>query len=68
MRWYNPKRGTFEWRDAPETDEEALSLISSCPDTERYAKVYREWRDLGASAMVALIRTGEAARENGREE
>jgi hypothetical protein len=27
MRWYNPKLEDFEWREVPNTDEEALSLL-----------------------------------------
>ncbi|MGH3145863.1 MAG: hypothetical protein ACRDTR_08695 [Rubrobacter sp.] len=62
MRWYNPKLGSFEWREVPESDEEALSLLDGCPGGEHHAEVYREWRELGAEIKPALIRTGEAAK------
>ena len=63
MRWYNPKLEDFEWRAVPESDEEALSLLEDFPDCERYAGIYREWRNLGAPITAALIRVGDAARE-----
>jgi hypothetical protein len=63
MRWYNPKLEDFEWREIPKTDEEALSLLEGFPDCERYAGIYREWRSLGAPITAALIRGGDAARE-----
>lgn len=47
----------------PLSDEEALSLLEGHPDSHIHAEVYREWRDLGASIMSALIRAGEAAGE-----
>src|SRR5215218_2822476 len=28
MRWYNPEGGSFEWREVPKSDEDALSLLS----------------------------------------
>ena len=61
MRWYNPKLKGFEWRDVPNSDEEALSLLDSFPNCERYARIYREWRNLGASTTAALIRAGDVA-------
>ena len=66
MRWYNPKLGDFEWREVPHSDEEALSLLDGYPGCEPYAAVYREWRELGASIAVALMRAGEMAKNNGR--
>jgi hypothetical protein len=67
MRWYNPRLGAFEWREVPETDEEALSLLNGYAGAEAHAAVYGEWRRLGAGIMAALIRTGEAAEEGGGE-
>ncbi len=61
MRWHNPKLGTYEWREVPGSDEEALGLLGSFPGCERYAKIYREWREAGASIIAALIRAGESA-------
>ena len=61
IRWYNPKLETFEWKEAPKSDAEALALLDDHPGCERYAEVYKEWRALGASIIAALIRAGEAA-------
>ena len=62
MRWYNPALGGFEWREVPESDEEALSALEGSPFTPSCTRTYREWRGLGAGIMAALIRAGEAAR------
>lgn len=64
MRWYNPRIEDFEWRQAPESDEEALSLLEGSPHTPNCTRTYREWRELGASVVAALIRAGEAAKES----
>ena len=66
MRWYNPRLGAFEWREVPDTDEGALSLLDGCVGAEAHAAVYEEWR-LGSSMMAALIRAGEAAEKGGGE-
>ena len=62
MRWYNPKLEDFEWREVPQTDEGALSLLEGFPDCERYAGIYREWRNLGApitdSELPSMALTG----------
>ena len=63
MRWYNPQLGTFEWREVPKTDEEALSLLRGYAGAQAHAAVYEEWRQLGADIMAALIRAGETAKE-----
>ena len=63
MRWYNPKLEDFEWREVPKTDEEALSLLEGYAGAEGHAAVYEEWRQLGTGIMAALIRAGEAAKE-----
>jgi hypothetical protein len=62
MRWYNPALGAFEWREVPDSDEEALSALEGSPFTPSCTQTYREWRSLGAGIMAALIRAGEAAR------
>ena len=62
IRWYNPTLNTFEWREVPESDEEALSLLEGSPYSSISAETYREWRKLGASISEALIRAGEAAK------
>ncbi len=66
MRWYNPKLKDFEWREVPKTDEEALSLLEGYAGAEGHAAVYEEWRQLGTDIMAALIRAGEAAKEEER--
>jgi hypothetical protein len=67
MRWYNPALGGFEWREVPSSDEDALSLLEGYPGSEAYAKVYTEWRVLGAAIRAALIRAGEAAKDQEEE-
>jgi hypothetical protein len=63
MRWYNPTLETFEWREVPHSDEEALSMLEDSPYTPTCTRIYREWRGLGAGVKAALIRAGEAAKE-----
>ncbi len=50
----------------PNTDEEALSLLEGYAGAEGHAAVYEEWRQLGTEIMAALIRAGEAAKEEDR--
>jgi hypothetical protein len=50
IRWYNPRLNTFEWREVPESDEEALSLLVGSPYSPITTETYREWRKLGASS------------------
>ena len=61
MRWYNPKGGSFEWREVPKSDEDALSLLSSSLYTQSCTDTYWYWRKLDASIMAALKRAGEQA-------
>ncbi len=69
IRWYNPDLGGFEWREIPQSDEEALSLLEDSPYRLGCTETYREWRRLGASIAVSLIRAGEAAEaKDGRAE
>ena len=63
IRWYNPNVQDFEWREVPKSDEEALSLLEVSPYSPTCRETYREWRKLSAGITVALIRAGEAARE-----
>jgi hypothetical protein len=63
IRWYNPKNGSFEWREVPKSDEEALSLLSSSPYTRSCTETYLYWRELDASITAALLRAGEQAKE-----
>jgi hypothetical protein len=44
IRWYNPRLNTFEWREVPESDEEALSLLEGSPYSAICTETYREWR------------------------
>jgi hypothetical protein len=64
IRWYNPSLNAFEWRKVPESDEEALSLLEGAPYSATCTQTFREWRQLGASIEAALIRAGEAARQD----
>ena len=63
IRWYNPRLNTFEWREVPESDEGALSLLEGSRYSPICTETYREWRNLGASIGAALMRAGEAAKE-----
>jgi hypothetical protein len=68
MRWYNPTLEDFEWREVPITDEQALQVLDSSPYSATCTQTYREWRQLGASMAAALIRAGEAAKEQSERE
>ena len=63
MRWYNPSLKGFEWRNSPESDEEALAILDESVTSRSYVEVYWRWRHLGAPVMASLIRVGEAAKE-----
>ena len=63
IRWYNPALEDFEWRTAPKSDDEALSLLEGSPYSPTCKETYRHWRELGGSITAALIRAGEAAKE-----
>ncbi len=67
IRWYNPALEGFEWREVPESDAEALRALEGSAFAPTCTRTYREWRDLGASIAAALIRAGEAAREQDTE-
>ena len=68
IRWYNPRLNSFEWREVPESDEEALSLLEGSPYSASCTQTYREWRQLGAAIGAALMRAGEAAKEQSEAE
>ena len=68
IRWYNPRLNSFEWREVPESDEEASSLLEGSPYSSTCIQTYREWRQLGAAIGAALIRAGEAAKEQSEDE
>ena len=36
IRWYNPRLNSFEWREVPQSDEEALSLLEGSPYSATY--------------------------------
>ena len=63
LRWYNPTLQEHEWRDLPESEEEAQRLLATLdtPRAGEYLRVYEEWRRLGASVTVSLMRVSEAA-------
>jgi hypothetical protein len=66
IRWYNPKNGSFEWREVPRSDEEALSLLGRSSYTQSCTETYLYWRMLDASITAALLRAGEQAIEEER--
>ena len=66
MRWYNPKGGSFEWREVPNSDEDALSLLSGSSYTQSCTDTYLYWRKLDATITAALLRAGEQAIEEER--
>ena len=68
IRWYNPTLEAFEWREVPPTDERALELLDGSPYSATRTQTYREWRQLGASIKAALMRAGEAAKEQSEDE
>jgi hypothetical protein len=68
IRWYNPMLEAFEWRVVPQTDERALELLEGSPYSSTCARTYREWRELGASIGTALMRAGEAAKQQSEDE
>jgi hypothetical protein len=63
MRWYNPSHRGFEWRNIPEDDKEALTILDESVASRSYVEVYWRWRNLGATVMASLIRVGEAAKD-----
>ena len=63
IRWYNPKLEDFEWRGVPKSDEEALSLLEGFPHSPTCTETYQGWRELGSNIAAALIRAGEAGRD-----
>ena len=68
IRWYNPALEDYEWRAVPTTDEQALEVLDGSPYSETCTPTYREWRQLGATLEAALIRAGEAAKEQSEHE
>ena len=55
-------------REVPTTDEQALEALRGSAHFPACVNAYREWRVLGASMMAALIRAGEAAKEQSEHE
>lgn len=68
IHWYNPTLEGFEWRALPPTDEQALGLLDGSRYYATCTQTYREWRELGASIGAALIRAGEAAKQQNEDE
>ena len=52
MYWRNRKTGETEFRDMPETDEEAVKYI---PQDETAQGLYVCWRNLGLEIDEAMI-------------
>jgi hypothetical protein len=42
MRWYSPSLRRFEWRNALEGDEEALTILNKSSRSRLYVEVYWE--------------------------
>jgi hypothetical protein len=42
MRWYNPSLRDFEWRSAPDGDEEALAILKDSSRPRLCVEVYWE--------------------------
>jgi len=61
--WYNPTLEDFEWRALPLTDQQAFQLLDGSPYSATCTQTYRQWRQLGAAIGAALMRAGEAAKE-----
>ena len=66
MRWNNPKLRGYEWREVPQTDEQAIEALAGSPYSAQAAETYRVWREMGAPIEAALIRAGEAAESERR--
>jgi hypothetical protein len=58
MYWYNPKSRTSERVEAPSTDEQAIQMLSSTPDSAEFIKQYCELRRSGAPIEQALVLVG----------
>ena len=58
MYWYNPKSGTSERVAAPSTDEQALHMLTSDPDSAEFIKEYGKLRRSGTSIEQALVLVG----------
>jgi len=63
--WHNYKTGQYEYRYAPDTDEDALALLPQYPAAQGMFEVYRE---MGKSILDAMDYTlsacvGEPIRE-----
>jgi len=47
---------------------EALKVLDDSPYAPKCTQTYQEWRNLGATITAALMRAGEAAKEDREEE
>lgn len=56
--WYNPKIRSTEDRPAPETNEEAVSLLAGDINSEAFLSEYNRLRESGMGIEQALIFTG----------
>jgi hypothetical protein len=58
MYWYNPKSRTSERVQAPSTDEQAVQLLASTPDSAEFIGEYLELRRSGSPIEQALVLVG----------
>jgi hypothetical protein len=59
MRWYNPMRRVEEEVSRPESDAQAIEMLSGHPDSDWFIEVYRRMRSGNPEIVQALIFTGE---------
>ncbi|MEJ7843932.1 MAG: hypothetical protein WKF95_19395 [Rubrobacter sp.] len=64
IRWYSPSLGDFEWREMPETDEEALRLLYGPSDDRACVEVYRGVAGAGGERRGGAL-TGRGGGEGG---
>jgi hypothetical protein len=58
MYWYSPTTRTSEKIEAPSTDEQAIQMLSSTPDSAEFIKQYCELRRSGSPIEQALVLVG----------
>jgi hypothetical protein len=58
MHWYNPKTRGVENVPAPQTDKEALELLSGDPNTGAFVEQYAMLREEEMGVEQALIIVG----------
>ncbi len=58
MHWYNPRTRSEEDRPAPETDEEAVSLLEGDLNSGAFISEYERLRGSGMAVEQAMIFVG----------